>query len=82
MPAHCMSSSVHWKGSRMGLPAFLKTGAASGSALTGSTLDGSCAQIVPKSTNAAAANRIYANDSSSGRLWLFLWQMVYSKTLR
>ena len=60
MPAHCISSSVHWKGSRMGLPSFRRAGGGSGSVLRGSVGCG-LAALVPATSmraNAAAANRM------------------------
>jgi hypothetical protein len=67
----------------MGFPAFFKTGAGSGSVLAGSVFGDSCAQIVPKSTNAAAANRILRTILAQRGFRLCRWkkaiQKVYGK---
>src|SRR5262245_17179570 len=65
MPAHCISSSVHWNGTRSGLPLFssgadgpdsVLPGSALGDALPGAAT-GSCAHTAHVKSRAAVTQR-------------------------
>src|SRR5690349_8553467 len=62
IPAHSMSSSVHWNGTSIGLPVFRSTGGAGGSVFGGSAFGsstggamGACAQVAHARNRTATA---------------------------